>query len=225
MILLIWSSEDSSGDSPPCMQKILSSISAATGRQLKQSVKVFHSFMLYLLLPTNHFSFYNIPHLITLIIEPVYPINRRRLMVSPQQEKVLRILYLIGQQQADRLQAVLAPVHIVSQEQVVGLGREASVLEKSQQIIILPVNVALRYKNQCILPLMLPQTLRGASSSSRMGWDMKTSLAFIHSPRTSVSVRLTCFPGFLSLTSRSFSRILSMSMETTLDGSMFMGLG
>lgn len=33
------------------MQKIFSSITAATGRQLKQSVKIFHSLMLYLLLP------------------------------------------------------------------------------------------------------------------------------------------------------------------------------
>jgi len=40
-------------DSPPWQQKIFSSIMAAIGRQLKQSVKVFHSFMLYLLLPAN----------------------------------------------------------------------------------------------------------------------------------------------------------------------------
>jgi hypothetical protein len=33
------------------MQKIFSSITAATGKQLKQSVKVFHSLMLYRLLP------------------------------------------------------------------------------------------------------------------------------------------------------------------------------
>jgi hypothetical protein len=30
-----------SGESPPCMQRILSSMTAATGRQLKQSVKIF----------------------------------------------------------------------------------------------------------------------------------------------------------------------------------------
>jgi len=33
------------------MQKILSSINAATGIQLKQSVNIFHNLMLYLLLP------------------------------------------------------------------------------------------------------------------------------------------------------------------------------
>lgn len=35
------------------MQKIFSSMTAAIGRQLKQSVKVFHSLMLYRRLPTN----------------------------------------------------------------------------------------------------------------------------------------------------------------------------
>jgi len=39
---------DSSGERPPCMQKIFSSTMAATGRQLKQSMNVFHSLMLYL---------------------------------------------------------------------------------------------------------------------------------------------------------------------------------
>lgn len=36
---------------PPWQQKIFSSIMADIGRQLKQSVKVFQSLMLYLLLP------------------------------------------------------------------------------------------------------------------------------------------------------------------------------
>ena len=42
-----------SGDSPPWQQKIFSSTMAATGRQLKQSVKVFHNLMLYLLLHSS----------------------------------------------------------------------------------------------------------------------------------------------------------------------------
>ena len=52
IIRLICSMFCSSGDSPPCMQNIFSSTIAATGKQLKQSVKVFHSLILYLLLPT-----------------------------------------------------------------------------------------------------------------------------------------------------------------------------
>lgn len=43
-----------SGDKPPCIQKIFSSIMAAIGRQLKQSVKVFQSLMLYRRLPIGN---------------------------------------------------------------------------------------------------------------------------------------------------------------------------
>lgn len=42
----ICSMEFRSGLNPPCIVKIFSSMMAAMGRQLKQSVKVFHSLML-----------------------------------------------------------------------------------------------------------------------------------------------------------------------------------
>jgi hypothetical protein len=45
-----------SGLRPPWQQKIFSSTIAATGRQLKQSVKVFQSLILYRRLPTNNYS-------------------------------------------------------------------------------------------------------------------------------------------------------------------------
>jgi hypothetical protein len=50
-IFLICSIDCKSGDNPPCMQRIRSSIRAATGKQLKQSIKVFQSLILYLRLP------------------------------------------------------------------------------------------------------------------------------------------------------------------------------
>ena len=49
----ICSMEFRSGLSPPCIVKIFSSMIAAMGKQLKQSVKVFHSLMLYLLLHSS----------------------------------------------------------------------------------------------------------------------------------------------------------------------------
>lgn len=48
---LIWSTESRSGERPPCIHSILSSMRAATGMQLKQSTKDFHNFTLNLLLP------------------------------------------------------------------------------------------------------------------------------------------------------------------------------
>ncbi len=45
-IFFIWSKFLRSGERPPCIHRIFSSIRAATGKQLKQSVKVFHKRML-----------------------------------------------------------------------------------------------------------------------------------------------------------------------------------
>ena len=62
-------------------------------------------------------------------------------MVAPEEEEVLRVLDLVGQQQADGLQRLLPPVHVVPQEQVVGLGREPAILEQPQEVVELTVDV------------------------------------------------------------------------------------
>lgn len=49
----ICSMEFKSGLKPPCIVKIFSSIMAAIGKQLKQSVNVFQSLMLYRLLHSS----------------------------------------------------------------------------------------------------------------------------------------------------------------------------
>ena len=53
-------------------------------------------------------------------------------------------LHLVGEEQADRLQALLSPVHIVPKKEVVGLGRKAAVLEQAQQVGVLAVDVTWR---------------------------------------------------------------------------------
>ena len=75
-------------------------------------------------------------------MEAVNPVYAGALVVAPQQEKVLRVLDLVGQQQAYALQGLLAPVHVVPHEQVVGLRGEIPVLEEAQQVRVLAVNVA-----------------------------------------------------------------------------------
>ena len=63
-------------------------------------------------------------------------------MVAPQQEEVLRVLDLVSQQQADRLDRLLPSVHVVSQEEIVRLSREPRVLEQLYQVWVLTVDVA-----------------------------------------------------------------------------------
>jgi hypothetical protein len=78
---------------------------------------------------------------LTFIVETIYPVDTGTLMVSTQQEEVLGIFDLVRQQEADGFQRLLASVHVVSQEQVVGLGGKSSVLKQSQQVCVLTVDV------------------------------------------------------------------------------------
>lgn len=62
-------------------------------------------------------------------------------MVATQQEEILGVFDLVGQQEADGFQRLLPSVHVVTQKQVVTLGGEATVLEEPQQVVILTVDV------------------------------------------------------------------------------------
>lgn len=63
-------------------------------------------------------------------------------MVASEEEEVLGEFDLVAQQQADGLDGLLSPVHIVAQKQVVGVWGVPSVLEYLQQVGKLPVDVA-----------------------------------------------------------------------------------
>lgn len=69
-------------------------------------------------------------------------INTGALVIAAQQEEILGIFDLVGQEQTDRLQGLLAPVHVVAEEQIVGSRWKAAILEQPQQICVLAVYVA-----------------------------------------------------------------------------------
>ena len=77
---------------------------------------------------------------LALVVEAVDAVDGGALVVAPEQE-VVRVPDLVRQQQADGLDALLAAVHVVAQEQVVGRRRQAAVLEQPQEIRELPVDV------------------------------------------------------------------------------------
>ncbi len=55
-------------------------------------------------------------------------------MVASQHEEVLRVFDLVGQHEADGLDGLFAPVHIVAQKQIVRFSRESCVLEQLYQV-------------------------------------------------------------------------------------------
>jgi len=85
--------------------KIFSSIMAAIGRQLKQSVKVFHNLMLYLRLPKEESESISVEgvHGLTFVVESVYSVNASTFVVSAENEEIFGVFDLIGEQKADCL--------------------------------------------------------------------------------------------------------------------------
>lgn len=83
-----------------------------------------------------------------LIVEAVDAVDRGAFVIATENEEVLRVLYLVGEEQADSLQGLLASVNVVAKEQVVSLRGEAAVLEEAQQVVILSVDIAADLK-QC----------------------------------------------------------------------------
>ena len=109
-------------------------------------------------------------------------------MVPAQQEEVLGVLDLVGQQQADGLQGLLASVHVVAQEQVVALGREASVFKQPKQVVVLAVDVACggRQRVSSLVAtaagkLNVQRGGGGSGSGGRAGW-LVTRGTLVRSP-------------------------------------------
>ena len=79
---------------------------------------------------------------LALVVEAVDLVHVLALVVAPQQEEVVGVLQLEGEQQADRLDGLLAPVDVVPQEQVVALRRGPADVEQVAQVAELAVDVA-----------------------------------------------------------------------------------
>ena len=62
-------------------------------------------------------------------------------MVSSEKKKILGIFDFVSQQEADSLQWLFSPVHIVPKKQVIAFWWETTVLKKSKQIIVLPMDI------------------------------------------------------------------------------------
>ena len=79
---------------------------------------------------------------LALIVETVDAVDRGALVVTTENEEVLRVLDLVCEEQADCLQRLLATIDVVTEEEVVGLGGKAAIFEEPQQVVVLAVNIA-----------------------------------------------------------------------------------
>lgn len=78
---------------------------------------------------------------LALVVEAVNSVDGRTLVVTPQDEEVLGVLDLVGQEEANGFQRLLASVNVIAKEQVVGLGGEAAIFEETEEIVVLAVDI------------------------------------------------------------------------------------
>lgn len=76
------------------------------------------------------------------IIETVYTVDGCAFVVAAQDKEVFGILYLVGQEEADGLERLFASVDVVAKEEVVRFGGESAIFEKSQEVVVLTMDIA-----------------------------------------------------------------------------------
>mmetsp|Transcript_38082 Transcript_38082/g.81113 ORF Transcript_38082/g.81113 Transcript_38082/m.81113 type:complete len:204 (+) Transcript_38082:680-1291(+) len=87
------------------------------------------------------------PHLdvvaaLALVIEAVDAVDGCTLVVTAEEEEILGVLDLVREKQAHAFEAILPTVNIVAEEEIIGVGRETTVLKEAKQIVVLPMDVA-----------------------------------------------------------------------------------
>ena len=144
-------------------------------------------------------------------------------MIATQDEEIFGVFDLVGEEKADSLEGLFSSVYIVTEEEVVCFWWKTAIFKKSKEVVVLTMYVPLRndahqiFRQESKQSKDGPHILMGASSSSKMGWLMKISLAFVHRYLISYSWSCTGFPGRLPRTGnkgkRSEKRRLSSSHE------------
>jgi len=84
----------------------------------------------------------------TFIVKAVNPIDTCTLVISTKNKKVFGVFDLVGKEQANGFQGLFSSIDIIAQEQVIGFRREATVLKKSEEVIILAMNVTCERRRQ-----------------------------------------------------------------------------
>lgn len=83
----------------------------------------------------------NVIATLALVVESIDTVDGGALVVTSEDEEVFGVLDLVGEEQADGLKRLLTSVDVITEEEVVGLGREATVLEESEKVVVLSVDI------------------------------------------------------------------------------------
>ena len=78
---------------------------------------------------------------LALVQEPVDFSDILVFVVASQQMNSVGVLNLVSHQQTNTLNTLFSPIHIITKKQVVAVGREPCIVEKPEQVIVLPMYV------------------------------------------------------------------------------------
>ena len=77
-----------------------------------------------------------------MVKEAVHAVYPGALVAATQEEEIFRPAYLVAKEKHEDFDAVLSKIDVIAEEEVVAFRREASKLEKPQEISNVPVDVA-----------------------------------------------------------------------------------
>ncbi len=81
-----------------------------------------------------------------LVIEAVDSVDLSTLVVSSKQEEVLRVLDFVAKEETDCFNGLFSTIDVVSQEEVIGLRGEATILEDAKQVVVLSMDITYKMK-------------------------------------------------------------------------------
>ena len=77
------------------------------------------------------FPQFNVVPSFAFVVEAIDAVDRSAFVIPTEDEKIFRVFDLVGKQQTDRFEGLLASVYVVTQKQVIRLGRETAVLKET----------------------------------------------------------------------------------------------
>lgn len=91
----------------------------------------------------------NIVPPLAFIVESINSVDCGGFVVSSKQKKIFRIFDFVSKQKTYGLDRLSSPIYIIAQKKIVGKGRLFTILEYTQEIEILPMNVSY-YFERCL---------------------------------------------------------------------------
>ena len=83
---------------------------------------------------------------LALIIEAIDSVDLGTLVVTSKQEEVLRVLDFVAKKETDCFNGLLSTIDVVSQEEVIGLRGEATILKDAKQVVVLSMDITYTIK-------------------------------------------------------------------------------